>query len=105
MPANATSGGLTDSGGAPYGRPPQLTLEVDSGDLLAAHVRGSWEMTIESGCPMSRRRLFGVLGAGAASTVAAGAFAPAQARATINTAVRPDRFGRLFDDLEPFAEA
>src|SRR3954453_3345471 len=62
-------------------------------------------MTIESGCPMSRRRLLGLLGAGAASAMAAGSLAPPQARASINTAVRPDRFGRLFDDLEPFAQA
>src|SRR3954471_20132811 len=66
---------------------------------------GELEMTIESGCPMSRRRLFGVLGAGAATAMGAGTLAPAQARAAINTAVRPDRFGRLFGDLEPFADA
>src|SRR3954469_9152223 len=52
--------------------------------------------------------MLGVLGAGAASAMAAGAAVPRGAQANrlppINTAVRPDRFGRLFDDLEPFAE-
>src|SRR3954469_11260052 len=64
-------------------------------------------MSIESGCPMSRRRLLGAIGAGAAGA----GLSPGLARAAgggygefpeINTAVRPDRFGRLFD-LEPFA--
>jgi hypothetical protein len=52
---------------------------------------------------MSRRRMFGVLGAAAGGAL----LAPGSARASaepvqINTAVRPDRFGRLFD-VEPFA--
>jgi hypothetical protein len=59
-----------------------------------------------SGCPMSRRRLLGVAGATAAGAMLS---SPGRAHASgyelpeINTAVRPDRFGRLFD-LEPFAE-
>src|SRR5262245_57720026 len=63
-------------------------------------------MTVQSGCPMSRRRLLGAFGATAAGAM----LAPAGARASggydteINTAVRSDRFGRLFENLEPFAE-
>jgi hypothetical protein len=64
---------------------------------------------VESGCPMSRRRLLGTLGAGAAGAL----LAPAGAKAAgsppppapqINTAVRSDRFGRLFD-LKPVDHA
>lgn len=64
-------------------------------------------MSQQSGCPMSRRGLL----AGAATVVAGSALkaAPANAAApgpsaapAIHTAVRPDRFGRLFD-LPPFA--
>src|SRR3954454_9023405 len=60
-----------------------------------------------SGCPMSRRRLLGVAAATAAGAMLS---APGRAHASgyelpeINTAVRPDRFGRLFENLEPFAE-
>src|SRR3954467_8961291 len=55
-----------------------------------------------SGCPMNRRRLLGLAGAGVAGAVLS---SPRSADAdipAINTAVRSDRFGRLFD-LEPFA--
>ncbi len=56
-------------------------------------------MSNESGCPMSRRRLLGTFGAGAAGALAGTGLrsrpAPSSAPA-INTAVRPDRFGRLF---------
>ena len=62
-----------------------------------------------SGCPMSRRRMLGMAGATAAGAMLS---APKGALAAfggydvpeINTAVRPDRFGRLFD-IEPFAQA
>jgi hypothetical protein len=56
---------------------------------------------------MSRRRLLGVAGATAAGALLS---SPRSARASgyslpeINTTVRPDRFGRLFQNLEPFAE-
>ena len=65
-------------------------------------------MSIESGCPMSRRRLFGAAGATAAGALLS---TPGPAKATtrsqesglVHTMVRSDRFGRLFD-LKPFAE-
>ncbi len=61
-------------------------------------------MTTESGCPMSRRRLLGVIGAGAAATLVSPRSAQANVLPVINTSVRPDRFGRLFEDVKPFAE-
>ena len=65
-------------------------------------------MSYESGCPMSRRRLFGAAGATAAGALIATpgrakAAAPEPEPALVHTMVRPDRFGRLFD-LKPFAE-
>jgi hypothetical protein len=62
-------------------------------------------MSIQSGCPMSRRRLFGAAGATAAGALLSspGARAAPPPEELVHTVVRADRFGRLFD-LKPFAE-
>src|SRR5215218_7062194 len=52
----------------------------------------------------TRRRFLGRMGVGAAGVVAAGSGVLSRPELAHAERTRPDRFGRIFDDLPPFAE-